>query len=130
MVRDVCIAMGTVSRSHQPLALLPPDPVQWREIAFCLSQLQLSDRSVRGLVENFRQYKHTLSDATVCDTFRALAGKARKSGLGKGELKEAIVEWEKQIVAASGGTREEDVEGEDEKDVETLAADLQAVAVA
>ncbi len=95
-----------------------------------MSQLQLSDRSVRGLVENFRQYKHTLSDSTVCDTFRALASKARKSGLGKGELKEAIVEWEKQIVAASGGTMEEEAEEEADKAVETLASNLQTIAVA
>lgn len=51
------------------------DPVQWREIAFCLSQLQMSERSVRGLVDNMRLYKHTLADATVASTFAQLAAK-------------------------------------------------------
>lgn len=110
------------------------DPIQWREIAFCLSQLQLSERSVRGLVENFRQYKHTLSDSNVCDTFKALASKARKSGLGKGELKDAIVEWEKQILAAGGHTGEiqdDDDAPEGVKDeLEAGVASLQPVPVA
>lgn len=80
------------------------DPVQWREIAFCLSQLPMSDRSVRGLVDNLRSYKHTLADGAVCATFKALAAKIRKSGLGKGDMKEGIAEWERQILAAAGQT--------------------------
>ena len=106
------------------------DAVQWREIAFCLSQLQMSERSVRGLVDNFRLYKHTLGDEMVCSTFKALASKIRKSGIGKGDLKEAALEWERQILAAAGASASDDEGAADDAVIETLSAGMKAVEVA
>ncbi len=72
----------------------------WRELAFCISQLQLTDKGLRVLAEQLRNYKHTLVDAAVFDTLRGIALKARKTT--KSELKECMCEWERQLLDGAG----------------------------
>ena len=76
------------------------DPVQWRELAYCITQLQISDKGLKTLAEHLRLYKHTLTDSTVLDTFRGIAVKGKKSA--KAELKDVMTEWERQLVEAAG----------------------------
>ena len=53
---------------------------QWRELAFCISQLHLSEKGTRKLIDGFRLYKHTLTDVDVFDTMRAMAVKVGSGG--------------------------------------------------
>lgn len=74
--------------------------VQWRELAYCITQLQISDKGLKTLAEQLRLYKHTLTDSTVFETFHGIAAKGKKSS--KAELKDVMVEWERQLVDAAG----------------------------
>ena len=74
--------------------------MQWRELAYCITQLQISDKGLKSLAEHLRCYKHCLTDATVLDTFRGIAARARKAA--KAELKDVMVEWERQLTDAAG----------------------------
>lgn len=59
----------------------------WHNIAFCLTQLPLSDRGLRKLSDGFAGYKHALvSDGEVQAAFAAVLAKAKKSS-GKTDLK-------------------------------------------
>ena len=51
---------------------------QWRDFAYCLSLLNLSDKGVKKLAELFRCYKDTLTDDEVFASFTTLTNKARK----------------------------------------------------
>ena len=51
---------------------------QNRHIAFCLSQLNFSERSIKKLQENLPCYQGLLSDVELFDLFINIIGKAKK----------------------------------------------------
>ncbi|PKA58621.1 hypothetical protein AXF42_Ash008908 [Apostasia shenzhenica] len=71
------------------------DPRQWECIAYCLSQLNFSERGLRKLIESLKAYEHVLSEASVMDYFRIIVNKCKK--FAKPELKSCIEEFEEKL---------------------------------
>lgn len=93
----------------------------WRDIAYCLSQLPVTDKIVRKLAENIRGYKHCLADDDVWTSFTFILQRAHKLvGTGsssskdkdkdapKTELRQVIEEWEKTLQEGRSGATEDD----------------------
>jgi len=92
----------------------------WRDIAYCISQLPMTDKIVRKLAENIRSYKICLSDDDVWNSFSFMLQRAHKiSGSSsssskdkdntpKTELKQVIEEWEKALQEGRSGATEDD----------------------
>ncbi|KAL4434047.1 hypothetical protein ABPG75_000488 [Micractinium tetrahymenae] len=72
------------------------EPAQWHSIAFCLTQLPLSEKGLKKLSESFRFYKHTLHDEEVAAAITSIIQKAKK-GSNKQELKAEIEAFEQKI---------------------------------
>lgn len=53
----------------------PPDVKQWRGLAFCLSQLRLTEKCCRKLVDDARLYRHALADETVTASMMGIVSK-------------------------------------------------------
>lgn len=51
------------------------DGVMWRNVAYCLGQLNINDKQVRRLSESFKLYKDALSDQVVYEHFTSLVAK-------------------------------------------------------
>ena len=70
---------------------------QWRDLAYCLSQLALNDRSVRKMLEKevWRMIAPALGDEEVFASFGALVAKARKTG--KPEMRAGVDELETRL---------------------------------
>lgn len=93
----------------------------WRCLAFCLSQLNVTEKGIKKLKEAFRLYKHTLSDAPTFEEFNNVVVKARK--FAKPEVKELVEEWYDLLMSTQVPEEGEEVEG-GEGD-ETAAVDLE-----
>jgi len=50
----------------------------WRDLAFCLSQLPLSEKSIRRMAESVRTYKTALALPDVWESFLLMLNKAKK----------------------------------------------------
>ena len=83
------------------------DPGQWRNVAFCLSQLPISEKGVRKLAESFKLYKNALCDAETAETICGVLAKAKKSA-SKQEVKTLVEELEAKIEAAAVERAEEE----------------------
>lgn len=83
------------------------DRVQWRNVAFCLGQLPLSEKGVRKLAECFKLYKAALADGEVADTIAGILAKAKKSA-AKQDLKALVEELEAKIEASAVEMAEEE----------------------
>lgn len=85
---------------------------QWRNLAFCLTQLSMNDKCIQIMIsENcVKSYKKALIDFEVYDMLSSITAKFKKTastkvgkkansevGVLSPELKDAIEEWEKQI---------------------------------
>lgn len=68
---------------------------QKADIAFCMAQLKVNERSLKCLVDNFKLYKDALFDDEVKKHFTAIITKAKK--LAKPELKGSLDEWEMKL---------------------------------
>lgn len=68
---------------------------QKADIAFCMAQLKVNERSVKILVDNFKLYKDSLFDDEVKRHFVAMVSKAKK--FAKPELKQVMEEWEVKL---------------------------------
>jgi condensin complex subunit 1 len=68
---------------------------QKADIAFCMSQLKVNERSVKTLVDNFKLYKDALFDEDVKRHFVSIISKAKK--FAKPEMKQALEEFERNI---------------------------------
>jgi hypothetical protein len=71
------------SQSSQPanssaLAGSPYVAALWRDLAFCLSQLPLSEKSIRRMAESVRTYKTALALPDVWESFLLMLNKAKK----------------------------------------------------
>ena len=68
---------------------------QARDLAHCISQLSVSERSLRKLQDNFACYKDWLVDDLVLEAFSALLSKSKK--FTKPEVKGHLDELERMI---------------------------------
>lgn len=84
------------------------DTAQWRNIAFCLAQLPLSEKGIKKLAECFKLYKTALADSEVtqviCGTILAKA----KKNAGKPEMKQMVEDLEAKIEACAAERAEEE----------------------
>ncbi|KAF3778480.1 Condensin complex subunit 1 [Nymphaea thermarum] len=53
------------------------DVKQWEGIAYCLSQLTLTEKGINKLIESFESYEHVLSEESVVSHFRAIINKVQ-----------------------------------------------------
>jgi condensin complex subunit 1 len=68
---------------------------QKADIAYCMAQLKVNERSIKSLVDNFKLYKHALYDEDVKKHFFSIISKAKK--IAKHELKQALEEFEARL---------------------------------
>ncbi|XP_033119867.1 condensin complex subunit 1-like isoform X2 [Anneissia japonica] len=70
-------------------------PVQVRDLSYCLSMLNYSEKGVKRLVENFACFSDKLADVEVFSCFQTILTKAKK--LTKPELKVFVEDFEERI---------------------------------
>lgn len=68
---------------------------QKADIAYCMAQLKVNERSVKTLVDHFKLYKDALFDEEVKRHFSAIVSKAKK--FAKPELKQVLEEFESKL---------------------------------
>ncbi|KAF0990824.1 hypothetical protein HZS_6693, partial [Henneguya salminicola] len=68
------------------------------DIVFCLSQLNMGERSFKKLIENFLFYKDKVYDDQVYDSFIVVVSKFKKSS--RDEIKNIVEEFEKRLSEA------------------------------
>eukprot|EP01052_Picozoa_sp_SAG31_P006669 SAG31_NODE_308_length_17951_cov_4.779240_16_plen_762_part_00 len=71
---------------------------QWRDIAFCLSLLNYSDRCIKKISELFKCYADKLWDEKVNEAFGVIVAKGRK--FAKPETKLLLDEYEAKLLEA------------------------------
>ena len=104
--------------------LATEDVAQWRNIAFCISQLPMSDKGVKKLTDGHPSYKNALEDEETAQTMLGIVAKIKKSA-SKQESKELADDLENKVLTIiaewkeiNGGAPEEDGEAEGEMDGE------------
>ncbi|KAK9823736.1 hypothetical protein WJX72_005030 [[Myrmecia] bisecta] len=55
-----------------------PDAGQWHNLAFCMAQLNYSEKGIKKMMEMFKCYKEALATPEVLAHFQAILGKAKK----------------------------------------------------
>jgi len=73
------------------------DVAQWRNIAFCISQLPMSDKGVKKLIEGHPAYKNALEDDETAQTIVGIVAKVKKSA-SKQESKELADDLENKVM--------------------------------
>jgi condensin complex subunit 1 len=73
------------------------DESQWRNVAFCIIQLPISDKGIKKLVEGFNFYKNALADEETAGILLSIVAKAKKNA-SKPESKELIEDLESKMV--------------------------------
>lgn len=68
---------------------------QKADLAFCIAQLKINERSIKIMTELFRLYKDALFDEEVKKCFVAIVSKAKK--FAKPEMKECLEDWERKL---------------------------------
>lgn len=86
---------------------------QWSDLAYCLSLLKYSDRSMIKLIDKFDCYKDKLCIESVMESISLAAANYRKTPHLKNEMKQMLDEFEAKI-AKSAGEEKKDPEGEDQ----------------
>lgn len=69
---------------------------QWRDIAYCLAQLEFNEKCIKKLSENFVCYADKLHEPEVYDLFMEIISNVQK--IIKPEVKSVVEELEKRIV--------------------------------
>ena len=105
---------------------------QKADLAYCLAQLKLNEKSLKILSDHFKLYQDALVDEDVVKSFSSIVTKAKKLTLKtSGQILE---EWQSKLQEASklGKTQmeESDDEGEDDEDDESLTEEQVAPAAA
>ncbi len=80
------------------------DIKQWQDIAYCLSLLNYTEKSVKKLSESFKFYKEAIASEDVYNSFMAIVAKARK--FAKPELKAVVDELENKVNACFDSHKE------------------------
>ncbi|XP_036924212.1 condensin complex subunit 1 isoform X2 [Sturnira hondurensis] len=70
---------------------------QYRDLAYCMSQLPLTERGLRKMLDNFECFGDKLSDESILDAFLSVVGKLRRGA--KPEGKALIDEFEQKLRA-------------------------------
>ncbi|XP_066213963.1 condensin complex subunit 1 [Saccopteryx leptura] len=70
---------------------------QYRDLAYCLSQLPLTERGLHKMLDNFECFGDKLSDESVFSAFLSVVGKLRRGA--KPEVKLIIDEFEQKLRA-------------------------------
>ncbi|KAM7115651.1 condensin complex subunit 1 isoform 2-T3 [Molossus nigricans] len=70
---------------------------QYRDLAYCLSQLPLTERGLRKMLDNFECFGDKLSDESIFSAFLSVVGKLRRGA--KPEGKAIIDEFEQKLRA-------------------------------
>ena len=78
---------------------------QKADLAYCISQLKHSEKSIKGLIDSFKLYKDALFDEDVKKSFVSVLSKAKKTA--KPELKSQLDEWEEKILESSDRGKED-----------------------
>lgn len=84
---------------------------QWSDLAFCLSLLKYSDRSMMKLIDKFDCYKDKLCIDSVSESILSAATNYRKTPHLKNEMKQMLDEFEAKIAKCAGEEKKENVEG-------------------
>jgi condensin complex subunit 1 len=70
------------------------------DLAYCLAQLKMNERSIKCLSDNFKLYKDALFDEDVKKNFAAVVTKAKK--FMKPEMRQFLEEWEAKLNESAG----------------------------
>jgi condensin complex subunit 1 len=92
---------------------------QKADIAYCMAQLKVNERSIKSLVDNFKLYKDALYDEDVKKHFFSIITKAKK--FAKPELKQALEEFEAKLNEESELGKENQLAGEKAAKAKTRA---------
>ncbi|KAK3288217.1 hypothetical protein CYMTET_4301, partial [Cymbomonas tetramitiformis] len=87
-------------------------PQQWRDIAFCLANLPMSEKSLRKMQEAFKSFKHTLHDDEVAESFMAACAKGKKVAKGESKAVRDVAEALEKLIKEQRMELEEELEEE------------------
>jgi condensin complex subunit 1 len=73
---------------------------QSADLAYCLAQLKMNDRSIKCLSDNFKLYKDALFDDDVKKNFATVVTKAKK--FMKPDMRQFLEEWETKLNEFAG----------------------------
>lgn len=82
---------------------------QWRNIAFCMTQLPMSDKGVKKMIESHAAYKNALEDDETAQLIMTIVAKVKKSA-SKPESKELATDLENKVQSLI--TEWKDINGE------------------
>jgi len=68
---------------------------QKADLAFCIAQLKVNEKSIKCLSDLFKLYKDALFDEDVFKSFASIVTKAKK--FAKPEMKQSLEEWEAKL---------------------------------
>jgi hypothetical protein len=80
----------------------------WRDVAYCVAQLPMTDKVLKKLSDASKGYKRCLADPDVWESFAFMLGRAKKLAGSKGELKALVDEWEAALNEGRSGAAEDD----------------------
>jgi condensin complex subunit 1 len=78
---------------------------QKADLAYCISQLKQTEKSIKYLIDNFKLYKDALFDEEVSRSFVSVIAKTKKSA--KPELKALLEDWEGRIKESTELSKED-----------------------
>ncbi|CAL8472231.1 g11773 [Coccomyxa elongata] len=84
------------------------DAAQWRNLAFCLTQLNFTEKGLRKMMEMSKSYRQSLGCEEILDTFKAIFAKARKLQKQTPELKADLEAFESKLDAEAAEVAEEE----------------------
>ena len=93
---------------------------QTADITYCMTQLKVSEKSVKCLIDNFKLYKDALHDEEVRKHFSTILTKAKK--LSKPELKQGLEEFESKLDEQAQLGKENELAGEKAKKAKIRAS--------
>ena len=65
------------------------------DLAYCISQLKINEKSIKCLSDNFKLFKDALFDEDVKKSFFSVLTKAKK--FAKPEMKDCLTDWESKL---------------------------------
>ena len=64
---------------------------QYRDLAYCVSQLPLTERGLRRMLDNFDCFGDKLSDESIFSAFLSIVGKLRRGAKPEGKVSAAAI---------------------------------------
>ncbi len=115
----LCFLLGYIKKDRQNEMLIDKlcqrfpkcqSVSQKADIAYCMAQLKVNERSIKFLIDNFKLYKDALYDDEVKRHFFSIVTKAKK--FAKPEVKQALGEWESKLNEQAALGKENELAGE------------------